>query len=461
MKIQFFIVALLCASSLGLFAPAPKYEGEYLKAISSTFEQYLDHFSNNDQTWKQRMWIYDEHFTNYSSPIIFYINGEAEAHGLKSEWMTDGLAKELGACVVTLEHRFYGASQPLDSLSTANLKYLSAQQALADIAHFMHWFQDLVDDMRQIEHRTDGRLNNKWITIGGSYSGALSAWFRRLYPELTSASLSSSGVVEAVLDFTAFDKQIAKSAGPTCAAALRATTKKLEEQYSYEVKALFDAEHMEEGDFWYLIADAAALAIQYGSPDVLCGPMSQAYLNNEDLIAAYANYTQSFFFKRFASAKDYSTAYQQQIHVPSASGSRQWWWQKCTEFAYFQNAPAEGSIRSQKVNMDYHRRHCKEVFGTAVFPDTDATNKYFGGRSVGNTSSHIFFANGSQDPWQHAAIVPSDNVSDPTHIVTCHNCGHCVDLRGCPGSCAGNGENDLYNTRAAMLSYLKTWLAEA
>lgn len=47
----------------------------------------------------------------------------------------------------------------------------------------------------------------QWITIGGSYSGALSAWFRLKYPHLTIGAVSSSGVVNAIYDFTAFDQQ--------------------------------------------------------------------------------------------------------------------------------------------------------------------------------------------------------------------------------------------------------------
>lgn len=42
---------------------------------------------------------------------------------------------------------------------------------------------------------------NPWITIGGSYSGALSAWFRSKYPHLTIGAIGSSGVILAVEDF--------------------------------------------------------------------------------------------------------------------------------------------------------------------------------------------------------------------------------------------------------------------
>ena len=45
-------------------------------------------------------------------------------------------AYDLDAAVVTLEHRFFGQSQPFPTLATENLKYHSALQALADLAQF-------------------------------------------------------------------------------------------------------------------------------------------------------------------------------------------------------------------------------------------------------------------------------------------------------------------------------------
>ena len=54
-------------------------------------------------------------------------------------------------------------------------------------------------------HRVD---KSPWITIGGSYPGAMSAWFRFKYPHLTVGSIASSAVVNAIEDFKMFDEQI-------------------------------------------------------------------------------------------------------------------------------------------------------------------------------------------------------------------------------------------------------------
>jgi pimeloyl-ACP methyl ester carboxylesterase len=70
---------------------------------------------------------------------------------------------------------------------------LSIEQALADLATF-----------RQFIHveRNLTESNNKWIVFGGSYPGALSAWFRLKYPHLVHAAVSSSALMNAVVDFS-------------------------------------------------------------------------------------------------------------------------------------------------------------------------------------------------------------------------------------------------------------------
>ena len=57
------------------------------------------------------------------------------------------------------------------------------------------------------------------MVIGGSYPGAMSAWFRSRYPHLAVASWASSAVVQPIVDFQQYDKQTytsTKKSGDWC-----------------------------------------------------------------------------------------------------------------------------------------------------------------------------------------------------------------------------------------------------
>lgn len=89
----------------------------------------------------------------------------------------------------SLEHRYYGASNGTPDLSTPNLKYLSARQAIGDIAYFIK------------EMNTQFNLTGyKWVIFGGSYAGALTVWSKQLYPELMMDVVAFSAMVQAVVD---------------------------------------------------------------------------------------------------------------------------------------------------------------------------------------------------------------------------------------------------------------------
>lgn len=77
------------------------------------------------------------------------------------------LARQFGAMVVSLEHRYYGQSTPTTKLTTENLKYLSSRYALQDIASFIPYFN--------AKFGLDSN-STKWIVHGGSYAGNLAAW---------------------------------------------------------------------------------------------------------------------------------------------------------------------------------------------------------------------------------------------------------------------------------------------
>ena len=66
------------------------------------------------------------------------------------------------------------------NLSTENLKFLSVDQALADLAYFIS------------EIKQDASLRNAQVIVfGGSYAGNLAAWMRLKYPHLVQVLMTS------------------------------------------------------------------------------------------------------------------------------------------------------------------------------------------------------------------------------------------------------------------------------
>jgi len=437
----------------------------YLTTEEHWFDQTLDHFSPIDhRQFKQRFYEFLDYYQD-GGPIFLKICGESACNGIVDDYISV-LANKFGAALVSLEHRYYGKSSPFKYLTTENLRFLSSKQALFDLAVFRQYYQEYLNAKYNLS-----KVENSWFVFGVSYSGALSAWFRLKFPHLTCGSLASSAVVRAIYNFTEFDKQIGESAGAECKAALQEVTKLVDEQLQSNgssVKKLFGAVLLkDDGDFLYLLADAAVVAFQYGNPDVLCSPLVDAKKNGKDLVETYASYVKDYYLGQFGASV---LTYDQQ-HLKNTtpgveeSANRLWWFQVCTEVAYFQVAPQNDSIRSSKIDTRYHLDLCKNVFGEGIYPDVDMTNIYYGGTKI--AGSRIIFTNGSQDPWRHASKQTS-SPDLPSYLIKCHNCGHGTDLRGCPQSplnIEGNAENctspeAVQKVRQQIIEHIDLWLSE-
>lgn len=461
-----FIVSVLMINvSNGLFTTRINHmsssSSNYISKEAFWFNQTLDHFSPYDHSkFQQRYYEYLDNFKIPDGPIFLIICGEAACGGISNDYIIV-LAKRFGAAVVTLEHRYYGKSSPFKLYTTENLKFLSSKQALFDLATFRQFYQESVNLKF---NRTN--VENPWFVFGISYAGALSAWFRLKFPHLTCGSLASSGVVQAILDFTQFDQQVGESTGPECKAILQQVTQLVEKRLHSDnegIKTKFGASLLKiDGDFFYFLADAAADAIQYGNPDKLCTPMIEAKKAGEDLVDAYAKYVTEYYV---VNSEVNIASYTQEYLKNTSVKERLWWFQMCTEVAFFQTAPANDSIRSSKVDLRYHLDLCKNVFGKGVYPVVNSTNLYYGGKDI--AGSKIIFANGSQDPWRHASKQVS-SPDMPAYIVTCQNCGHGSDLRGCPQSHLvpeGNSKNcsdpeAVNKVRKQMVEHIDLWLSQ-
>ncbi|XP_050921378.1 thymus-specific serine protease [Lates calcarifer] len=166
-------------------------------------QQPLNHFNRQDvSTFPQRFFVNEAFWRRPDGPVFLYIGGEGpifEFDVLAGHHVE--MAEEHGALLLALEHRFYGDSINPDGLETENLADLSSQQALADLAVFhQHMSQSF-----------NLSSSNTWISFGGSYSGALSAWFRGKFPHLVFGAVASSAPVKATLDFSAYNNIVGLS----------------------------------------------------------------------------------------------------------------------------------------------------------------------------------------------------------------------------------------------------------
>jgi pimeloyl-ACP methyl ester carboxylesterase len=361
------------------------------------------------------------------------------------------LAQNYSALLVSLEHRFYGESIPGDDMSTENLHYLTVDQALADLNSFISFYTE--------EGKTGA---SSWFIFGGSYPGALASWFRASYPDSTAGALSSSGVVNCIIDYYDFDMAVTAAIGNTCANQIRRTNAAYEGMLAtpagfQKALSLFGCESdMWTEDFYYMIADSWSMADQYGSKAALCDTMLALGedASAEALTTTFAKFTTDYWGADFCTMGFYNT---EQLADPARwdANSRSWRWQTCYEVSYFNTAPKSGSLRSTTVDMDYHLRQCKAIFGEAMFPSSVAMNEKFGGQFP--HASKVFYSDFSDDPWQRASVNYEVTIDQPYALAMCDGCGHCRDFHD-------ETENDpqqLKDLRSEFDSYLYQWLEEA
>lgn len=402
-----------------------------MSVIQDTFNQKIDHKNQNDtRTFQQRYFVSTQYAKNQNAPVFYYICGEAECRGISPSQSFVQEAKKYNAYIVAIEHRYYGKSQPFTELTVENLQYLNTDEVMADLANFQMYMME------------KNNWHGPWIVLGGSYAGALAAYYRLTYPQLVVGALASSAPVEAKLEFTEYDANTTIVAGSECREAIRETTRYVESMLDnplemLRIKKLFHVEDMESNiAMLFLLSEFATEAIQYGQKESFCNALLSAPNKLEGFakgalqIVNYLGLSALSFIAEGAistKASDYS----------SGIGVRQWFWQTCTEYGYFYtaNPNPELSTRSRLVDLDYFLNDCKVLFGIKNSVDTEKLNqKYYYQLLDLNRNpqaSQIFFTNGSEDPWQYLSISSErGNTTNPLFsYMTIPGGAHCDDLR--------------------------------
>ncbi|KAK7584018.1 hypothetical protein V9T40_004981 [Parthenolecanium corni] len=440
------------------------------------FSQKLNHFDPTDHTtWLQRYWVNKSKYAE-NGPVFLMINGEAPASPI---WMSSGAwldyGKELNAMYILLEHRYYGSSRPTNDTSTKSLVYLNTQQALADVAYF-------IDGMKQKYNLSE---DTKWIALGGSYAGALAAWMRYKYPHLVYGAVSSSGPLLAKMDYKEYFHVVHHSISSysnKCEKEISRANKQLEIMIKTKRGRLFLTEWFNlceelsdnEYDISFLFLTFAynfANLVQYDK-----GYKSATGLNtirgvcNLFLTGSSNNKTSSL--RRYAevnklllNASDgecISSVYETYIEKlretdwdTSSTYGRQWMYQTCTEFGFYQTSSTEKDTFGTRLPIEFFSKQCEDIFGSE-FNDTfirqaiNETNLVFGGYDI--NIDRVVFTHGTVDPWYPLGLYhPSDKKNYDTIFIK--GTSHCSDLN----QPTDKDSVELKNARRAVRNIILSW----
>lgn len=415
------------------------------------FTQLIDHNAPSTGTFNQRYYIDETYSKAKNDPVFFYICGESECTNRSLNGAIRNYAKKYHAKLVSLEHRYYGESIPLASFSTKDLSYLTTEHALDDLAYFQ----------RNISKQKN--WTGKWIAFGGSYPGSLSAYYRLKFPYLVAGSLASSAPVMAKEDFFEYDTHVNQVAGPKCANRMRQVVSALEAtlhdktQFN-QMKVLFDAAEVEDPvDFLYLIADTGAAAVQYGMRDAFCSALS----SSTTPLAGYAEFAKSLYEAMGVSAVEMTAQGAMSTEVSDYNngvGMRQWYYQSCTEYGYWQNANPDRSqsTRSTLIDLDYHRQVCQRLFAINTPANTASINNTLYYPLMDELVSNIFFTNGENDPWSLLSLAEKNGnaINAKLDYYLIQGAAHCDDLH----SPSGYDSESVREARSKMESLIGQWL---
>ena len=195
-----------------------QYPQKIIRPSSSLDNEYpahqitipFDHFHNEtryephtSKTFQNSYWLDTSNYVE-GGPVIVHAMGEDGTFDLP--FLQKGLLQELAnatrGVAVLWGQRFYAGNYyppgvgPDRVFNTSNLRFMSTEQALADLAYFSRYVT-----FPGLEHKNLTAPGTPWIIIGGSYAGVISAFTRIQYPNLFWGGLTSSGVTTGIIDF--------------------------------------------------------------------------------------------------------------------------------------------------------------------------------------------------------------------------------------------------------------------
>jgi serine protease 16 len=384
-------------------------------------KQRLDHFSETEaRVWSQRFFVNESYFDG-TGPVFLCVGGEGPE--LTQDVVVTGtvhcgvmvsLAKEVGALILALEHRYYGESHPLPDLSLENMKWLSSRQALADIAQFHSYILETYGLSEQ----------NRWIAFGGSYPGMLAGWVRMKYPSKVHAAVASSAPVQARVNMKGYNDIIAQSLQAEIVGGSAACAEQTREafaavglnlksatgrQFLYDLFDIcipsVDTDPLidEENRFQFLNTLAACFPVEMNDPNCHQSACSiekvcRDYMVNDRLGQPIDRLAELLISN--SAGKCTSVDYQTNTLAPlldldyTPDGLRAWRYQiHCKEFGFFRTCdPGTECVFTKDPHVNNVERdfdQCERVFGidaAEIELAVAETNAYYGGWNPSGTT---------------------------------------------------------------------------
>lgn len=384
--------------------------------------------------------------------MIILQSGETNAiQGDRLFYMQNGiladLAEATGGISVVFEHRYYGYSMPFPRLSTKELRFLTTEQALADEAYFAQNIKFPGMEEQDLTSKTTA-----WISYGGSYSGAFSAFLRVKYPDIFWGSISSSGVTKAIYDYWQYYEPAATYGPPFCIATQQlmtdmvdniligkndsTLTNKLKEAFGLEGLAnnADFANQLSQGmgwwqslnwdpavsypDFYQFCNNLTSLDVLYPETESKRSDAKYlikqgGYTPNTTLENQLLNYIGWINLTAVSSCKaeglsqnvcfsNVNKTFYEQDGLQTQDW-RSWDYQCCTEWAYWQTGSGvpkdQMPLISRTIDLEYETTVCRDAFGIHTMPNITEANQY-GGYDIKH--SRLAIIGGEWDPWRPA-----------------------------------------------------------
>ncbi|PMD15664.1 putative serine peptidase, partial [Hyaloscypha hepaticicola] len=409
----------------------------------ATFDQLIDHNDPALGTFSQRYWWSTQFYGPPGSPVILFTPGEEPAlddYGRSyylgytaDNTLTGQYAKAVGGAGIVLEHRYWGNSTPVSNLTVDNLRFLTIDQAIQDMVYFAN------NVKLPFDHNGSANADKcPWVLVGGSYSGALTAWTAVTSPGTFWAYHASSAPVQANQNLWTYFKPIQEGMPANCSKDMQLIIEFVDkilfngtQAEVLALKTLFSLQTVEHNaDFASLLIQGLWL-FQSGFPsfypfcDAIEGVNANSTLipdeNGVGLEAAILNFgawmqpagkPQLSIAASCGNISDcYDTyngfGYNNPTYNPNALAGRAWWWLQCNEpLGYWQTGAPIGqtTLVSRLITSYYWQRQCLEYFPGANFStNEDPFNAKYAGWNIANTT-RLMFSNGEFDPWRSASV---------------------------------------------------------